>query len=190
MATTNTLPKRINGVMVDELVATVNAIKQAPTLAKFQFRVRNQWIDGPRSQSTATDFYGAGQERLHMKPFVLDVDEPPVLLGKDMAANAGEYLLHTLAVCLTTTIVYHAAARGIEIEEIESSLEGDADLQGFLGLDKTVRNGFQGIRVNFKIKADVPDEQLQEICQLGPQFSSIYDTLTNGVPISVTADRL
>ena len=190
MATTNTVPKRTNGVMVDELVSTVNAIKQAPTLAKFQFRVRNQWIDGPRCQSTATGFYGAGQEHSHMKPFVLDVDEPPVLLGKDMAPSAGEFLLHALAVCLTTSMVYHAAARGIEIDEIESSLEGDADLQGFLELDKTVRNGFQGIRVNFKIKADVPDEKLQEICRLGPQFSPIYDTLTNGVPISVTADRL
>ena len=190
MATTNTLPKRTNGVMVDELVSTVNAIKQAPTLAKFQFRVRNQWIDGPRSQSTAANFYGTGQEHSHAKPFVLDVDEPPVLLGKDMAPNAGEYLLHTLAVCMTSTIVYHAAARGIEIEEIESSLEGDVDLQGFLGLDQSVRNGFQGIRVNFKIKADVTDEQLREIWQLGPQYSSIFDTLTQGVPISVTADRL
>ncbi len=190
MATTNILPKRTNGVMVDELVSTVNAIKQTPTLAKFQFRVRNQWIDGPRSQSTAATFYGAGQEQSHTKPFVLDVDEPPVLLGKDMAPNAGEYLLHTLAVCMTTTIVYHAAARGIEIEEVESSLEGDVDLQGFLGLDESVRNGFQGIRVHFKIKADVPDEQLQAICQLGTQYSSIFDTLTKGVPISVTANRL
>jgi uncharacterized OsmC-like protein len=189
MATTYTLPKRTNGVAVDDLVSTVNAIKQTPTLAKFQFRVRNQWIDGPRSQSTADSFYGAGQEQSHAKPFVLDADEPPVLLGKDIAPNAGEYLLHTLAVCMTTTIVYHAAARGIDIEEVESSLEGDVDLQGFLGLDESVRKGFQGIRVNFKIKADVPDEQLQEICQLAKQYSSVFDTLTKGVPIAVTANR-
>ena len=190
MATTNTIPKKMNGVAVEDLVSTVNAIKQTPTLAKFQFRVRNQWIDGPRSKSTAETFYGVGQEQSHARPFVLDADEPPVLLGTDTSPNAGDYLLHTLAVCMTTTIAYHAAARGIEIEEVESTLEGDIDLQGFLGLDESIRKGFQGIRVHFKIKADVPDEQLQEICQLGTQYSSVFDTLTKGVPISVTANRL
>ena len=176
--------------MVEDLVSTVNAIKQTPTLATFQFRVRNQWIDGGRNESTADTFYGAGQEHSHPKPFLFEADEPPVLLGKDTAPNAGEHLLHALAACLTTTIVFHAAARGIELEEVESSVEGDVDLQGFLGLDEKVRNGFQGIRIHFKIKADVPDEQLQEICQFGPQYSSLFDTLTKGVPISVTGDRL
>ena len=190
MATTKTIPTQLNGVAVDELMSTVNHIQQSPTLAKFQFRVRNQWIDGPRSESVAAGFYGAGQEYTHSKQFVLNSDEPPVLLGQDTAPNAGEYLLHTLAVCMTGTIVYHAAAQGIEIEEVESTLEGDIDLQGFLGLDETVRNGFQGIRVNFKIKADVPDEQLQEICQLGTRYSAVFDTLTKGVPIAVTAERL
>ena len=108
------------------------------------------------------------------KPFVLEADEPAILLGKDMAANPVEYLLHALASCLTTSMVYHAAARGIHIEEVESSLEGDIDLHGFLELDKNVRQGFQGIRVNFKIKADVPDEQLQEIAEVGARtFASI-----------------
>jgi uncharacterized OsmC-like protein len=190
MATTNTLPKRTNGVAVEDLVSTISAIKQTPTLAKFQFRVRNQWIDGPRSESTADTFFGAGQEQSHPKQFALAADEPHVLLGRDTAPNAGEYLLHALAVCMTSTIVYHAAARGIEIEEVESSLEGDIDLQGFLGLDETVRKGFQGIQVHFKIKANVPDEQLQALSQLATQYSSVFDTLTKGVPISVTADRL
>jgi uncharacterized OsmC-like protein len=112
------------------------------------------------------------------------------LLGKDTAANPVEHLLHALASCLTTSMVYHAAARGIQIEEVVSSLEGDLDLHGFLALDKNVRNGYQGIRVNFKIKADVPDEKLQEICQLGPGHSPVFDSLTNGVPVSVTAQRL
>jgi uncharacterized OsmC-like protein len=121
---------------------------------------------------------------------VLEADEPPILLGKDMAANPVEYLLHALASCLTTSMVYHAAARGIQIEEVESSLEGDIDLYGFLQLDKKVRNGYQGIRVNFKIKADVSDSELQEIGQLGPEHSPVFDSLTNGVPISVTAERM
>jgi uncharacterized OsmC-like protein len=101
-----------------------------------------------------------------------------------------EHLLHALAACLTTSMVYHAAANGIQIEEVESSLEGDLDLHGFLALDKKVRKGYQGIRVKFKIKADVPDDQLQEIGRLGPGYSPVFDSLTNGVPISVTAERL
>ena len=134
--------------------------------------------------------YGVGQELSRANPFVLEADEPPVLLGKDKAANPLEYLLHALASCLTTSMVYHAAVRGIHIDEVESSLEGDIDLHGFLELDKNVRNGYQGIRVNFNIKADVPDEKLQEVGQLGPGHSPVFDSLPNGVPVTVTAERL
>ncbi|MFZ0710458.1 MAG: OsmC family protein, partial [Terrimicrobiaceae bacterium] len=158
--------------------------------AKFNFRIRNQWYDAAKNRSTVDDFYGAGQEQFRKTPILLDADEPPVLLGTDSAANPVEYLLHALAACMTTSMVYHAAARGIHIDEIESSLEGDIDLNGFLELDKNVRNGFQGIRVNFKIKADVPDEQLQQIGLLAPGRSPVFDSLTNGVPVSVTTERM
>ena len=184
------LSNQVNGVAVEDLSNTIDAIKATPSIAKFRFRVRNQWVDGGRNSSTADGFYGAGQEQSRPKPFVLEADEPSVLLGKDTAANPVEHLLHALASCLTTSMVYHAAARGIHIDEVESSLEGDIDLHGFLELDKSVRNGYQGIRVNFKIKADVPDEQLKEIVQLGPGHSPVFDSLTNGVPVSVTAERL
>jgi uncharacterized OsmC-like protein len=190
VATPQVLPKTINGVAVDDLSKTVDAIKATPAIAKFKFRIRNQWVDAGQNSSTADTFYGAGQERSRPKPFVLEADEPPVLLGKDTGANPVEHLLHALASCLTTSMVYHAAARGIQIEEVESSLEGDIDLHGFLDLDKKVRNGYQGIRVNFKIKADVPDGKLQEIGQLGPGHSPVFDSLTNGVPVSVTAERM
>jgi uncharacterized OsmC-like protein len=190
VATSQILPKTINGVAVDVLSKTVDAIKATPAIAKFKFRLRNQWVDAGQNTSTADTFYGAGQEQSRAKPFVLEADEPLVLLGKDSSANPVEHLLHALASCLTTSMVYHAAARGIRIEEVESSLEGDIDLHGFLELDKNVRNGYQGIRVNFKIKADVPDEQLQEISQLGAGHSPVFDSLTNGVPVSVTAERL
>jgi uncharacterized OsmC-like protein len=180
----------VNGVAVDSLSKTVEAIKATPDIAKFNFRIRNQWVDGGRNTSTVGNFYGAGQEQTRPKQFVLEADEPPVLLGKDLAANPVEHLLHALASCLTSSMVYHAAARGIQIEEVESSLEGDIDLHGFLELDKKVRNGYQGIRVNFKIKADVPDEQLQELCKLGSAHSPVFDSLTNGVPVAVTAQRL
>ena len=112
-------------------------------------------------------FNGAGEEKSRPKPFVLAGDEPPILLGKDAAANPVEHLLHALAACLTTSMVYHAAAREIRIEEVESSLEGDLDLHGFLDLDRNVRRGYQGIRVAFKMKADVSDEQLQAIVNWG-----------------------
>ncbi|HXK04366.1 MAG TPA: OsmC family protein [Verrucomicrobiae bacterium] len=189
-ANTGVLDQTVNGVAVSDLFKTVNVVKANPAIAKFKFRVQNQWGEGGQNSSIADTFYGAGQENSRRRPFVLAADEPPLLLGKDAAANPTEYLLHSLAACLTTSMVYHAAARGIQIEEIESSLEGDVDLHGFLALDQNVRNGFQGIRVKFKIKADVPDAVLQEICQLGPERSPVYDSLTNGVPISVTAERM
>jgi uncharacterized OsmC-like protein len=189
-ATAIAAPKIINGVAVDDLFITIDAIKTTPDIAKFKFRVRNQWLDGSQNKSTVNAFYGAGQNLSRSKPFVLQADEPSVLLGKDAAANPVEHLLHALASCLTTSMVYHAAARGIQIEEVESSLEGDIDLHGFLDLDRSVRKGYQGIRVSFKIKADVPDEQLQEIVQLGPGYSPVFDSLTNGVPVSVKAERL
>lgn len=190
VATARMLATTINGVAVDDLFSTIDAIKATPSIAKFNFRIRNQWTDAGQNCSTADTFYGALQEQSRPTPFVLEADEPPVLLGKDSAANPVEHLLHALASCLTTSMVYHAAARGIRIEAVESTLEGDIDLQGFLKLDKKVRNGYQGIRVKFKIKADVPDEKLQEIVQLGPEHSPVFDSVTNGVPVSVTAERL
>jgi uncharacterized OsmC-like protein len=184
------LSNKVNGVAVEDLSNTVDAIKATPAVAKFKFRIRNQWVDGSRNTSIADAFYGAGQGQSRPKPFVLEADEPTVLLGNDTAANPVEHLLHALASCLTTSMVYHAAARGIQIEEIESALEGDLDLRGFLDLDKNVRNGYQGIRVRFKIKADVPDAKLQELGQIGPARSPVFDSLTRGVPVSVTAERM
>jgi len=108
----------------------------------------------------------------------------------DQGPSAGEYLLHALAACVTTAIVYHAAARGIAIEEIESSIDGDVDLRGFLGIDPKVRNGFEEIRMNFRIKADVPDDQLQELCMIGQQYSPVLDSISRGVPVKVAAERM
>jgi len=190
MSQTQTLAKHINGVPVNDLHATIEAIKQTPAAAKFRFRVANEWLEGARTQSVAKSFYGTGQEHSHARPFVLESDEPPVLLGKDLAPGAGEYLLHTLAACMTGALIYHAAARGIQIEEVESSIEGDIDLQGFLGIDPNVRKGFEAIRVNFKVKANVPEEELNEVASLAPMFSPMFDSITRGVPISFSAERM
>lgn len=180
----------VNGVDRDKLFKTIDHIQASPSLAKFRFNVRNEWVDGGHNRSTIESFFGAGSDIKHAVKFELHTDEPAILLGEDQGANAGEYLLHALASCITTSIVYHAAARGIAIEELESSVEGDIDLRGFLGLDDSVRKGFQEIRVGFKIKADVSDEQLQELCGLGQEYSAVLDSLTRGVPVSVSAERL
>src|SRR5262249_18440193 len=137
-----------NGVDVDRLFATIGAIQQTSSLARFTFRSRNRWVGGGRNRSTIQQFYGAGQEdTTRKKAFVMDNDEPDVLLGTDEAANPVEQVLHGLAGCLTTSLIYHAAARGIAIDAVESSLEGDLDLRGFLGLSDRVRNGYEGVRV-------------------------------------------
>ena len=187
---TQTNSSVINGVDRDKLFGTIDVIKARPELAEFKFKIRNQWQDGAHNRSTIQTFFGAGTDFEHAVKFELDADEPAVLLGADQGPNPGEYLLHALAACVTSGMVYHAAARGIAIEEVESSIDGDVDLRGFLGIDRNVRNGYQEIRMKFRIKADVPDEQLQEICKLGQQYSPILDSVTNGVPVKVSAERM
>lgn len=178
----------MNGVNVDQLFSTIEAIKATPGLAKFQFRAKNRWIDGGHNRSTIKEFYGAGQEdTTRVQAFVLDNDEPPVLLGADRGANPVEYVLHALAGCLTTSLVFHAAAQGVKIDEVESVFEGDIDLHGFLGLSDQVRNGYQQIRVTFRIKGDASPEKLEELCQLAQQRSPVFDTITNPVSVSVRA---
>lgn len=173
----------INGVDVDRLGETMEAVRRTPSLATFQFRAANRWVDGGHNRSTIQGFYGAGQEdTIRTKPFVLDADEPPVLLGEDQGANPVEFVLHALAACLTTSLVYHAAARGILIESVESKLEGDLDAQGLLGLSEKVRRGYQQIRATFTVKSDASAELLEELTK----FSPVYDIVSNPVPVSVT----
>lgn len=185
-----TQTKVVNGVNVDELFKTIDSIKATPGIAKFKFRIANEWLEGGYNRSTCKDFHGAFEDIEHAATFVLEADEPAILLGKDRGANPVEHLLHALAGCVTSALVYHAAARGIRIDEVESTVQGNIDLRGFLGLDKSVRNGYQDIRMNFRVKADVPDDQLQDLVQMGPQFSPVFDSVSKGVPITVTAERM
>jgi uncharacterized OsmC-like protein len=184
------MSKVINGVNITDLMQTIDAVKADPTVAKFRFRLNNQWLEGGHNRSTLNEFYGAGQLHQRAKPFLIHADEPIVLLGRDQAPNPAEYLLTALAACVTSSLVYHAAARGIKIEEIESQVEGDVDVRGFLGLDENVRNGFQNIRMTLAIHADVTDEQLEELASLGTGFSPVFDSVTNGVPVTVRAERM
>lgn len=178
--------KIVNGVNVNAVEGLVNAIRENPELAKFKFRLHNTWIDGGHNHSTISNFYGAGQENAHLQTFELDADEPPSLAGKDKGANPVEYLLNALAACLTTTLVYHAAIRGIRIEELESSLEGDLDLRGFLGLTDEVRRGYQNIKVTFKINTDADNiEKLKALSKLSP----VFDVTSNGTKVDVRIER-
>ena len=190
MSTVKQQSKVVNGVDVERLMGTIKAVKAEPALAKFTFRADNQWIQGGHNRSQVQNFYGAGQEDTsRTKPFVLDNDEPDVLLGGDAGANPVEQVLHGLAGCLTTSLVYHAAAKGIVIEEVESKFEGDIDLRGFLGLSKDVRNGYENIRVTMRIKADVSDEQIAELGRMAQGLSPVFDTISNPVAVQVKAER-
>ena len=184
MATT--AQKIINGVNVGDVENTVNAIKDKPDIAKFKFRLHNKWIDGGYNRATVGKFYGANQENSHLKTFEWDADEPPMLAGKDRGANPVEHLLAALAACVTTTLIYHAAIRGIKIDELESDLEGDIDLRGFLGLTNEVRKGYQNIRVNFKVKTDAENiEKLKALSKLSP----VYDVTSNGTKVDINIEQ-
>jgi uncharacterized OsmC-like protein len=180
----------MNGVDVDQLFGTVDVIKDKPEIAKFKFRAKNKWVNGGHNRTTVKDFYGAGKEDTsRTKPFVFEEDEPPVLLGEDHGANPVEYALTALAGCLTTSLVYHAAARGIRIDEVESKLEGDLDLRGFLGMSENVRNGYENIRVTFNVKADAPREKIEELVELAQKRSPVFDIVSNAVPVSVKLEE-
>jgi len=167
----------VNGVAVNDLFATIDAIKKDPEIAKFNFRISNQWINGGHNQSTIKDFYGAKAVHQHSPQFELVADEPPLLLGEDMGPNPVEYLLNALAACVTTSMIYHAAAKGIEIKGVESRLEGDLDLRGFLGLSNEVPMGYQQIRIYFKIDADIEDSEKEELIAMGKKYSPVYNTI-------------
>ena len=179
----------VNGVNVDELFGTINAIKKAPVIAKFKFRASNEWMGGGHNRTTIRNFYGTQQEHERKEPFVLDADEPPLLLGRDLGPNPVEYALTALAGCVTSAIVYHAAAKGVVIRSMESRIEGDIDLQGFLGIRDDVPRGYKEIRMFVKIDADAPPEKLEEIVQLGPTYSPVFDTITRAVPVKVQMEK-
>ena len=179
----------LNGIDLDRLSGTIEAVTGDPTLARFQFRARNHWIDGGYSRTTIKDFYGAGQEdATRTQMFTVESDEPPVLLGENRAPNTVEYVLHALAACVSGTIVYHAAARGIAIEGMETTIQGDLDVHGFLGLDDAVRPGFERIRVSIKVTGDIDDSQLGELASL-TRYSPVRDIVTNPVPVAIDIDR-
>jgi uncharacterized OsmC-like protein len=171
-----------NGVSVTALIETISAVEQDPTLAEFRFDAKNQWQTGGHNRTTLQEFYGCGQiDKSRTTPFELDADEPPVLLGEDNGPNPVEFILHGLIACMTTSMVYHAAARGIEITGVSSKLEGDLDLRGFLGLSQDVPKGYQQIRARMIVKSDATADTLRECMK----FSPVYEMISRSLPVDV-----
>jgi len=179
-------PMPLNGVDTPTLFATLDAVRQQPELAKFQFRAINRWQQGTHSRSTLESFHGAGAERKHVREFTFDADHPQVLVGRDQGPTPVEFLLHAIAACITAGIGNIAAARGVTLSEVESTVEGDIDLRGILGLSAEVRNGYEQLRVNVRIKGDASPEKLRSIVEQSRARSAVYDVLTNGIPVAVS----
>jgi len=177
---------RTNGLDMDALVGTVEAVKQDPTLGAFEFRATNQWISGGENRSRIKEFYGAGSEDdSRTDVFEFTNGEPPVLLGANEGANPVEFLLHALAGCVTTTTVLHAAARGIQIERLSTELVGTIDVQGLLALDDTVPVGYERIQIMMDIQADCSDDELDELLAFAKKHSPVCNTVCRPVPVTV-----
>jgi uncharacterized OsmC-like protein len=177
---------QLNGLGIQAMTRTVDALKRNPVLAQFQFRAANEWIGGGENRSTIKGFYGAGAEdHSRSKPFVFTNGEPPVLLGHNEGANPVEFLLHALAGCVTTTTVLHAAARGIEIKSLSTELSGDIDLQGLLALDDEVHAGYRQIQIRMDIQADCSDEELDDLLRFAQRHSPVCNTVCRPVPVVI-----
>ena len=175
-----------NGVDTAALFATIDAVKGNHEIAKFQFRATNSWVRGTHNRSTIDGFYGAMQQMNHKQPWTFDADHPAVLVGKDHGPTPVEFLLHALASCICSGIGNIAAARGVTLTSVESTIEGDIDLQGILGLSKDVRNGYRQLRVRVAIAGDAPAAVLEGLVEQARARSAVYDVLTNGVPVELT----
>jgi uncharacterized OsmC-like protein len=183
--TPTTTPMR-NGVDTSVMYGTLDAIKADPSLAAFRFRASNRWLGGAHNRSTIREFYGAGgEDTSRTEAFEVDAGEPAVLLGIDTGPNPAEHLLHALAACLTTSLVYVASARKVELTSVESTLVGEMDVRGCLGIDDAYRNGFSQITAEFRISGDAPPEKLREVVERGAARSAVFDMVSHGVPVDL-----
>ena len=181
--------KLVNGINVEDLADCIDDITENPELGRYKFRAKNKWVDGAHCRSTIQDFWAGGQEDTsRQRPHVLEGDEPTTILGTDIGPNAAETLLHALGACLNTSIIYHGAAWGIKIDELELDIEGDLDLKGFLGIDESVPSNFQRIRIDCRIKADAPREKLEELWDYALKRAPVFNSVTLPVPVDVSLE--
>ena len=184
-----TQENHINGVDTAMLFATIGAVRKQPELARFRFRTEHDWVGGAHSAGRFPGFFGAGQEHTHVRPTVVEADHPAVLVGQDNGPTPAELLLNALGACLTAGIGNIAAARGIELRDVRCRVEGDIDLRGLLGIDDTVRNGFESIRVVFSVDGDAEAELLAALVEQSVVRSAVFDVLTHGTSVAVEVDR-
>jgi uncharacterized OsmC-like protein len=182
--------KVVNGIDQEAFSQLVDTVKQNPELAQFKFRAENTWIGGSKSVTVISDYYGAGQEREHSHAFTLEADEPRELAGTDSAPNATEALLYALASCINATMIYGASAQGIHFDKLELDLEGQLDTRGLLDVDKSVRRGFSRITVKCRIKADVGQDQLDQLCDFAKSHSPVFDIVSNPTPIDISCQPI
>jgi uncharacterized OsmC-like protein len=187
--TRSTMESSVNGVDVDRLKSTVEAMKAVPGLAKFTFRVNNRWMKGALNRTTIGDFHGAGAEN-HRDGFVIDNAQPVLVAGGDEAPNPVEYLLHALVGCLTTTLVYHASTQGVRIQAVESQVEGLLDMRSFLGVREDLPGGFEGVNVRFQVKADCSAAELAHLMDVARRRSPVANFVLRAVPTSVTCEAM
>jgi uncharacterized OsmC-like protein len=180
MTSTETATVR-NGVPVDKLFGTITKMRDQPELAAFRFTARNRWVDGTATTSTFHEWYGAGADQVHAEEFQAPADHPT--LGHGTGPTPQEFVLHALAACVTAGIATTAAARKIDIESIESVVQGEIDVRGVLGLDDGVRNGFSRIRADFTVKGDAPAETLEALVEASKQRSAVYDIVVGSTPV-------
>ena len=181
--------KIVNGVNVDQLFGTIEMIKTNPEIARFNFRATNQWVTGTHNQATVKDFFGALKDDSSRERMNFKIDEPPVLCGRNLGANPVEYLLVALSGCLTTSMIAHASARGIEVRKVESRYEGDLDVRGFLGISDEVPVAYKKISVYFKIDADISEDQKEELVKMAQKYSPVFNSVKKAVPVSVQLDK-
>jgi uncharacterized OsmC-like protein len=182
---TSTDTPMLNGVNVEAILGARQALTDAPEAAKFQWRAECQWVNGTHSRTTISGFSGLGQEHTHKEQFTLDGDHPEVFASEDMGPTPVEVALGALAGCLMAGVATVATNRGIKLNAVTATLEGDMDLQGILGIDKDVRNGFDGVKVTFDIDADCSQEDKEAIVAQSQKRSAVFDLMTNPTRVEV-----
>jgi uncharacterized OsmC-like protein len=175
-----------NGVNVDALLAAREVLKGAPQAAKFKWRASCKWQNGTHSRTTVQGFHGLGEEQKHKTEFTFDADHPEIFASEDLGATPVELVLVGLASCLTAGVAAVAQNRGIQLKSVEAKLEGSMDIQGILGIDSDVRNGYDDIKVTFKIDADASKKDIEALVAQSQKRSAVYDLVTN--PTNVTVE--
>ena len=179
-----------NGVNVDALLAAREALKGAPEAAKFRWRATTKWQNGTHSQTKLQNFFGLGQEQKHKTEFSFEADHPEIFASEDLGATPIEFVLVGLASCLTAGIAAVAQNRGIQLRSVEANLEGSMDLQGILGIDSDVRNGYDDIKVTFKVDADASQKDIEALVAQSQKRSAVYDCVTNPTNVTVAVQKV